>query len=77
MKSRLVIVTWHDAYGSASRDFSHAPLVMTTVGWLLCKDSKGVAIANERQEDGAYRGQTFIPAGMVQRIKTIRTKEAV
>lgn len=77
MKPRLVIVNWKDAYGSAARDFAHEPLIITTVGWLLCKDKNGVSVANERQEDGAYRGQTFIPSGMVQRIKTIRTKEAV
>ena len=76
---RLVVVTWKDAHGSPAqfKKKDHAPLIMTTVGWLLCQDDRGLSIANERQEDGVYRGQTFIPSGMIQHIKTIRTRQAV
>ena len=81
-KHRLVTITWRDAYGAADNSVfkvgsDHAPVIVSTVGWLLCKDRNGVALANERLEDGQFRGQSFIPADMVQRIKTIRTKEAV
>lgn len=76
---RLVIVTWRDAYGTAdvAHATDHAPVLVQTVGWLLCKDGKGLSVANERLADGQFRGNTFIPADMLKGIKTIRTKEAV
>lgn len=76
---RLVAVTWKDAHASDGtfKASDHAPVIMTTVGWLLCKDKNGASIANERHEDGSYRGQTFIPAAMIKRVKTIQTREAV
>lgn len=78
-KVRLVAVTWRDAHGSDGvfSEKDHAPVLMTTVGWLLCKDANGVSIANERHEDGSYRGQTFIPAAMVKKIRTITTDGAL
>jgi hypothetical protein len=78
-RARLVAVTWKDAHASdgvfQSKD--HAPVTMLTVGWLLCRDANGVSLANERHEDGSYRGQSFIPAGMVKRVKTIPVKEGL
>lgn len=76
---RLVAIVWADANGAHPRDGTfvpgdHAPVIMTTVGWLLCKDAKGVSLANERHEDGSFRGQTFIPAAMVKKIRTIPTE---
>lgn len=78
MTPRLVIVTWNDANGTATKvyeDKDHAPVVISTVGWLLKKDDAGISIACERYQDDekmAYRGHTFIPAGMVLTMKAAR-----
>lgn len=68
----LVLVTWNDAQASATKEYSkardHKPAVMTTVGYLLDRDDVGVSICCERffeDDEWAYRGHTFIPAGMV------------
>jgi hypothetical protein len=78
-RPRLVAVTWNDAHGADGvfDPKDHAPVTTLTIGWLLCRDANGVSIANERHEDGNYRGQTFIPAGMVKRVKTIPVKEGL
>jgi hypothetical protein len=70
----FVIVVWDDAHGSATtdvtiEDLDHKPIVMTTVGWLLRQDERGISVANERCEEGGktvYRGHTFIPRAMVR-----------
>ena len=70
----FVIVVWDDAHGSATtdvtiEDLDHKPIVMTTVGWLLREDERGISVANERCEEGGkmvYRGHTFIPKAMVR-----------
>lgn len=79
MKPHLVQVIWIDAQGSATRVYAkerdHAPIEMITVGWLLDHDKAGVSVANERFiEDGTenFRGHTFVPAGMVKRVKRLR-----
>lgn len=78
-KFPLVVLTWNDACGSATSIFDeardHQPTVMTTVGWLLKADSVGVSLACERYTEGegkeAFRGCTFIPKGMVVKVKRI------
>lgn len=73
-KVPFAIVVWDDAHGSATEDVTiealdHTPMVMTTVGWLLREDERGVSVANERCEEGGkmvYRGHTFIPKAMVR-----------
>lgn len=72
----FAIVVWDDAHGSALEDVTlesiqneHNPLIMTSVGWLLAEDEKGVSIANERYVyDGRerYRGHSFIPRSLVR-----------
>lgn len=75
-RRRLVAVTWLDAHVSDGTftPTDHAPVKMLTIGWLLCRDKGGVSVANERHEDGSYRGQTFIPAALVRKIKTIQAE---
>lgn len=69
----LVVVTWNDAWtkedGVAIDDvrMHHAPIVVTTIGYLLLQDEVGVSIANEYYDD-IYRGRTFIPGGMVRSV---------
>lgn len=73
----LVAVTWRDANGTATRLYSkehHAYTEMVTVGWLMVRDKAGVSICCERfVEDGAYvyRGHTFIPAGIVTKVRRL------
>ena len=70
----IVIVTWDDAHGSATKDVTerelpHAPTRMQSIGWLLRDDETGVSIGTEVfYEDGVayFRGHTFVPRGMVQ-----------
>jgi hypothetical protein len=70
----FVVVVWDDAHGSSTtdvtiEDLDHKPLVMTTVGWLLREDERGISVANERCEEGGkmvYRGHTFVPKAMVR-----------
>lgn len=70
-KLPFVKVVWNDAWGKAEDNVNlenvaatHDPVVVTTLGWLLLSDAKGVSLANEFYED-YYRGRTFIPRGMV------------
>lgn len=64
-------VVWLDAHSppatqvfnisdDAEMDAVHGPAVITTVGWILRDDDKGITIANEYCGDGDYRGVTFI-----------------
>lgn len=73
-----VSVIWLDAWKSATDDVTlktveetHKPASMETRGWLLKQDEAGVSIANERcldEDDNAYRGRSFIPAGMIKSV---------
>lgn len=77
---KLVEVEWQDAHAdlveSSTRedlDDFHHPLVMRTVGWLLRDDQDGVTVANEHcSADQTYRGRTFIPRPLVNRVRIIR-----
>lgn len=79
---RLAIVTWHDAWADQD-NFStahgliqtHDPMVVRTLGWIIADDEKGISIVNEKSiEDGVgiYRGRTFIPRAMVQKVEEFR-----
>lgn len=77
--ARFVEVEWNDANVTTLTTFDpathHKPTVMFTRGWLLKHDDAGISVAAERYaEDGAwaYRGHTFVPAGMIVRVKTLR-----
>jgi hypothetical protein len=73
-KVGFAVVVWDDAHGSATtdvtlEDLDHTPIVMTTVGWLLREDEKGVSVANERCEEHGkmvYRGHTFVPRSLIR-----------
>lgn len=76
VKRQVVVVVWDDAHGSEHRevtedDFPHRPIIMTTLGWLLRDDEKGVSLAHEHAADTdstCYRGHSFIPRGMVRSV---------
>jgi hypothetical protein len=82
-KLPLVIVTWDDAWGDAvtaisERDAheSHKPEVIRTIGWVIHQDPEGVKLVTEICEDGTYRGQSYIPRGMITDMQefTLRKK---
>jgi hypothetical protein len=74
VKRPVAVVVWDDARGSATstfteKDIPHEPLVMTTMGWLLRDDEKGISVAMEKySEDGetCWRGHSFIPREMIR-----------
>lgn len=79
MSNPIVAISWDDAHGNATACYSqheipHAPVKVTTIGWLLREDAAGVSVANEYCSDGDYRGVTFIPIGMITARKTISKK---
>ena len=72
----LVVVTWRDAHGSATEvhtehDLDHKPLVMTTYGCLLRQDEVGITVANEWCGKGEWRGLTFVPAELIERVEQL------
>lgn len=71
MIPKLILLTWNDATGSATRVYDetrdHKPTVMTTVGWVMKSDEVGVSLCSEQyEEEGVvqWRGHTFVPRGM-------------
>jgi hypothetical protein len=72
----LVAITWEDAHGKATGDFSeeqiaqefHQAALYTSYGLLIIDNEKGVTIAMEEADDGSFRGLTFIPRGMVKEL---------
>lgn len=67
----FVHVTWNDANSPGAAEtyepteIPHAPVVVETWGFALRQDEAGITVANERFEDGRYRGLTFIPGSML------------
>lgn len=72
----MVLVTWHDARHESEKfqeDFTHKPLTVYTLGFLLRSDKVGVAVAVEANaEDAEVRDVTFIPRGMVVKMRRLR-----
>jgi hypothetical protein len=76
----LVTVRWFDAGSSPTLVFEpqrdHRPVVMETIGWVLVHDAAGISVATERfSEEGVthYRGWSFVPAGMIDRVQKVRS----
>lgn len=69
----LVMVSWNDAWIRAEEPVTlpdvaatHKPMLIHTLGYLLREDEHGVSLANEYyDEEGTYRGRTFIPRAMI------------
>lgn len=72
-KPLLCEVVWNDAHSPGSTETVdldhlekiHHPYVITTVGWVLLDDCKGITIAGEDCGDGDYRNVTFIPRVLI------------
>lgn len=81
----FVCCAWKDAHGSATaaydeHELPHAPIYISTYGFLVRHDAAGVSVASEFCGDGTWRGVTFIPSEIVVEIvelgmrKTRRSK---
>lgn len=77
----LSVVEWDDAWvgddqqvTAHSAAITHKPLRIRTVGTILVDDETGISIANESYVDdqGTYRGRTFIPRAMIRSVETYR-----
>lgn len=66
----LAVVVWHDAWVKEEpillddAKTTHLPTTVTTIGWVLYEDEKGISLANEHY-DASWRGRTFIPKAMI------------
>lgn len=72
----LVICTWLDAHGTGigalrEHELPHEALEIHTVGWVLRQDEKGISLAAEECEDGAWRGVTFVPQVLIKSVKPV------
>ncbi len=69
-----VEVHWLDAHASVQAEMTLDEIAVQTLtiykthGKLVRFDEDVIAVAGDERDDGRYRGITFIPAGMVQRI---------
>jgi hypothetical protein len=76
----LVKVTWNDAHGSAANvcydldEIPHVPVLCESYGILLKMDEVGVSIASEKCDETAFRGYSFVPAGMLVKVESAVTK---
>ncbi len=86
-KVRKVEVTWLDAHSPRATDVFnidditaldeiHSPLEVTTIGWVLRDNDKGITLANEDCGDGDYRGLTFILRILIVEVKSVATVRA-
>lgn len=80
----LVMVTWNDAHSDLDQawiqadGFSHAPLRVTTVGWVVHQDAEGITLFSESivdAETASFRARSFIPRGMIVEISILASKK--
>ena len=71
----FVCVQWKDAQSSAAEsmdihsvDEHHAPAIMFSYGFLVKWDKEGVSVCSEVDEDGGFRGHTYVEAANVLHI---------
>lgn len=75
---QFVAVTWRDAHGTgktasfSEHELPHAPARVTTYGWLMRQDDKGLSIVGEIFSDGSMRDYTFIMTEVLEGIEVIR-----
>lgn len=71
----LVAVTWLDAEGETSGDYTeeearvaHKPPQYISIGLLVIDDPTGITIFGEVGDDGRFRNRVFIPRGMISEV---------
>lgn len=72
-----VIVTWDDAHASldaitVDEAKELKPYRTDSIGYLVAKTKHGITIAYDEYADGTYGAYSFIPAGMVVRVRKIK-----
>jgi len=79
---KFVACTWRDPHGSGKEnclydhELPHAPVVVTTYGWLARQDDKGVSLVGEVISDGTMRDYTFVPTELIEEVKEIKIPKA-
>ena len=62
-------IAWDDAHGDLEQhradDISHTPWQFITVGIIVHEDDKGVTLMQEVDENGDYRGKSYIPTSLI------------
>lgn len=80
----LVMVVWNDAHADLDQawiqadGWSHAPLRVTTVGWIVKDDDEGITLFSESiadTESASFRARSFIPRGMIVEITPLASKK--
>jgi hypothetical protein len=73
-KLPLVVVEWDDHKGDDGEpvsletvDSQHKPQIITTIGWVLKEDDKGIFLVTEYY-DQTFRGKTFVDKRMIRKI---------
>jgi len=73
----LVACLWNDAHAVAQGELTQEDIDLggayqfTTYGLLVREDEHIIAIAMEEAEDGRFRGVTYIPKGMVEKLTVL------
>ena len=73
----LVAVTWRDPHGTGKtscfyeHELPHSCVMITTYGWLMRKDEKGVSLVGEMIGDASMRDYTFVPTELIDAIEEI------
>lgn len=78
------LLRWADAHSDVVLQtwdldtFTHSPLIVETLGWVVKYDDTGLSMFTERidNQDGtfSYRGRGFVPAGMVLEVTPLEGK---
>ena len=68
---QIVVVVWRDAVFSDTEE-APTPALMFTVGYLVERNDSHIAVAHEIGNDGAFRGTTSIPSGMIQSVMGLK-----
>lgn len=81
-RKKLVLVEWGDAWsehGWSDKDKASdcAPLLVSSVGWLLQATDDGVTLASRMTEDNSCGQIHFVPAGMIKRVLYIKAGDLV
>ena len=70
-------ISWHDPHGTGKagclteHEMPHECILVTTYGWLMRKDEKGVSVVGEIIGDGSMRDYTYVPRELIDEIAII------
>ncbi len=79
---KFVACTWRDPHGTGKtqcyemHELPHSSVGVTTYGWLVRQDERGVSIIGEVISDGTVRDYTFVPTELIEEVKEIKVPKA-